>query len=749
MNNPKLLICENGGHIYKIASAEFSKYHRLITGKDIETITEDDGHSPLIVLGTDADNEYTAKCYLDGTFKGFTLQYGSDGYCIRSAVIDGRDHLFIGGGRDRAVLYAVYSYFEKVCGCRWFWDGDRVPNSDSIKITDIDIHEQPRFEYRGLRYFAHRGLHRFQAEHWGFEDWKKEIDWIMKKKLNLFMLRIGNDDIFQKAFPETVAYPEFNTREDKTGYNDRTSAWPLEYRGKLRKMILDYAFERDLMHPEDCGTSTHWYTPTPKDFLEKEKPDLFVQTTATYSAEDMLVWDIRKKRNMDYYMKLTETHLKEYGREGLFHTIGFAERMYSDDRAENQRMKLFVYRKLISYLRKNHPFSKLLIASWDLWYKYTPEEISDLLCELDPNHAIIFDYTSDFPGEQNFTNWNLVGKFPYIFGIFQAYCNNSGPLGKYDVIEKRLKIANDDDKCQGMVFWPELSHGDTFMTEYFANNAWAPLEKDYESHVKQYCTDRYAQFAESLLPVCEKFVSFVPLINWENHQAEMFFKPLNVIKWIEEGDARTTGTEYATPDTMKALEPDAEYILSTLAELNTDDELVLRDIYDIARAVIGRYIHVGVHEAGLMVYRWKGGGEKPHGALKLMDKSIELARVLTEVLGQHNDYSLLHSYQKLFDEAPVNSCFERTLKENATCAYNRTYVYEHLKYLYIPEMEIVRTWIAHSIEKDSIQKSTDYYEKAKLNTKKYFDLPLKDTDREVGTRKDAFLKAAKLIKEFF
>jgi hypothetical protein len=66
----------------------------------------------------------------------------------------------------------------------------------------IDISESPRFDYRGLRYFAHRSLHRFHAEHWSFEDWKREIDWCMKKRLNLMMLRIGQDDLFQKAFPK-------------------------------------------------------------------------------------------------------------------------------------------------------------------------------------------------------------------------------------------------------------------------------------------------------------------------------------------------------------------------------------------------------------------------------------------------------------------------------------------------------------------------------------------------------------------
>lgn len=111
-------------------------------------------------------------------------------------------------------------------------------------MEDIDIQESPRFEYRGLRYFAHRGLKRFQAEHWSFEDWKQEIDWMVKKRLNFFMLRIGMDDIWQRAFPEVVKEPEEYqklTGEATDGYSDRSDFWTLKYRSELREKVLQYA----------------------------------------------------------------------------------------------------------------------------------------------------------------------------------------------------------------------------------------------------------------------------------------------------------------------------------------------------------------------------------------------------------------------------------------------------------------------------------------------------------------------------
>ena len=115
----------------------------------------------------------------------------------------------------------------------------------------------------------------------------------------------------------------------------------------LRKRLLAYAFERDLMHPEDCGTMTHWYSRTPLDFLRAKTPKLLSQNSGIYSEQTGLVWDIADDANLDNYFALTAAHIREYGQAGLFHTIGLAERPYSDDREANLRLKKYVYQLCI------------------------------------------------------------------------------------------------------------------------------------------------------------------------------------------------------------------------------------------------------------------------------------------------------------------------------------------------------------------------------------------------------------------
>ncbi|MEN6313754.1 MAG: alpha-N-acetylglucosaminidase TIM-barrel domain-containing protein [Clostridiaceae bacterium] len=623
--------------VYDIAAEEFQRLYCEVTGIKPPVVTEDDRESDLVVIGSDAVNSFSADLIFEKKFEGFDLRYGTDDYNIRSMGLGERSILLIAGGRGRSTLYAVYHFFEKRAGCRYFWDGDRIPNADSVNIAGLNVSESPRFEYRGVRYFAHRSLHRFQAEHWSYEDWRREIDLLLKKRLNMFMLRIGNDDIFQKAFPDVVDYPLSDRKlpEAVGGYDDRTLFWPLQYRGELRKKILDYAFERDLIHPEDCGTITHWYSRTPIQFLEKMKPKLLSQRTKYYNESTALVWDIRDDRNLENYFKLTEAHIKEYGRSGLFHTIGLAERSYSDDRDAELRLKLYVYRRIVNYLKERWPNAPLLIASWDLWMFYTADEVKKLLSELDPDQAILFDYTSDTVRESNFTNWGVVGKFPWIFGIFHAYERNSEIRGNYDLTEERLAIAKDDSFCKGLVFWPEISHSDTFMLEFFAENAWAPLTMSMDERIGKYCVNRYQSDSGAMTEVWSRFMPIVKLISWSMENTgrnvnECFIDIFRFPLWDE---MDPSAFERILDNAAKNV-GNAVNVLETLASLDniTKDKFLRRDVFDIARTICGRYLNLGIALIQKLVCQWRNSMDTAGAVFKACGGCTRLMELLAELL---------------------------------------------------------------------------------------------------------------------
>lgn len=743
-----LIIKPTHGEIaYEKAVEAFRTMYEAVTGISLPVSENDDGISDLIVIGSDAVNDLSMNLFLDGTLNSFGIRYGTDDYCLRSLEKDGRTLLFLAGGRGRSTLYAVYDYFERVGNCHYFWDGDVISHAKSLPLSGLNVLESPRFEYRGLRYFAHRGLWRFQAEHWSLADWEREIDWMIKRRLNFFMLRIGMDDLWQRTFPESVPYPDPNeTRPDsdfKTlcGYNDRSPFWSLEFRGILRQKLLKYATDRDLMHPEDCGTMSHWYSPAPHDYLDAAKPDFLSEESTTYNNAPTKVWDIRKQRNMDAYMALTDGYVREYNPKcNLFHTIGLAERAMSQDRDENLRLKLFTYHKIAQNLREHYPDSKLLLAGWDFFFSWTPEEVKKLISELDPERTLILDYTSESDDPAGcFLNWDYVGKFPWIFGLFHAYEAESSLRGPYDRTDSRLRVAVDDPNCKGMILWPELSHSDPLVLEYLTQNAWSPLTMKIEDIATRFCTRRYGKFAEPMNEAWQAALPIIKTVDWGGNTARKEDDPdwdRYILTWQVHREMWTyvptvfnimKNRHVVAHFTRRLneyvlLNQNAASMLRTLASLPDEawsDAFVARDGIDLARSIIGRFMNLLVMKA--VVLKFHHHEEK---VKSVREPFFRLYDCLTDILAKHGDYSLNTTLQKLKDTCPVNKNFEITLKRNIANSYCRQYAYELMRWLYPEELNYLFDILENT--EISVPSKDDYKEKLEVPLASFMTKPLSE-----------------------
>lgn len=734
-----VLAPKTGGQAYQKAAEVFCALYASVTGKELPIKTEPSDTEDMVVIGTDAVQSF-AFAQIDG---GFPVRSGTDDYCIISKEENGRNLLFLGGGRGRSTLYAVYDFFERRADCHYFWDGDVIPHKDTIDISNLYVVESPRFEYRAIRYFAHRGLTRFQAEHWDWEEWKQEIDWVVKARLNTFMLRIGMDDLFQKAFPDIVDYPPEDQKQPDagTGYNNRTTAWSLKYRGELRKKVLSYAFDCDLLHPEDFGTMTHWYSRTPTEFLEKVQPKLMSQQSTTYSEQTGQVWDIFDDENVENYMKLTETHVQEYGRPDMFHTIGLAERKFSDDPKKNIELKKFAYKRFLSHIHDKYPNSKVLIAAWDFFFRLTPDEVKEIVKMFDPANTLILDYTADLKYDKsNMDNWDIMGKFPWIFGIFHGYMPQSHTHGDYEFLNEKIAQADLDPYCKGMDFWPELSHSDTLMLEYFSRNAWKPDGCSISEVTRQLCQKRYGEYESQLWDVWN---TFLPLINLSSiHETCCAFNLTKRIILRYLVDAKETAHEKMTEEmdslvqTQKAFDPQIVTLLQTVKALPREileNPFARRDCVDLIRSAITQKMHIDYTEACVLFAKWQAGQADADAVLTAWARCEKLLAAFGDLLACHEDYSM---YATLLDQGKnrkVNPWFEDALKDNILNDYCRTAAYEPVKFVYLKESAAFGAWLADCIAaKQGEAFPAERFEKARNEIFDAFKaLPLKDMQPEM------------------
>ena len=628
---------------------------------------------------------------------------GHDAYAVKEK--DGR--LVFTGSNDRSLLYAVYDFLERK-GCRWFWDGDKLPPKGMVDIAGTDIREESRFEYRGIRYFAHRGLTRFQCEHWGLEDWKREIDWCVKNRLNVMMLRIGMDDAWQKAFPDIVRYPDpaKPLPEALKGYDNRSLFWSLEERGRLRKALTAYALERGLEVPTDFGTMTHWYSRTPQDYLDKVNPPLLPQATSDYGEKTGLVWDIRDPKWLEEYWKLTDAMLESgYGDDRLLHTIGFGERRIFKDRAENLKFKIEVNRQLVAKALEKRPDAKVLLAGWDFFYSWAPEEVRELIPHLDPKTTVLWDYEADTTSKvRNFTNWGVVGRFPYTFGIFLCYEMALDVRANYPLIESRFKSARNDPMCKGLIFWPESSHTDTLLLKYFTENAWRPDDKPIEKRLDEFCVDRYGKGAAPLMAKCWSEVLPVGRLlgYWGNAGMCLTADPAGACTMKEFHEKGEKDAEFAALSSAPAL-------YARLATANLDDPSVRRDAVDLARTMLDRQLL----EAHYRLVTAPADRVKAEA-----DRFVRLWELFAELLDRHEDYSLNDSYERLRGIAPVaNPDFPRVLLENCANHYCRSHQAEVVRHWFLPfAREVAKRFRASSVDGDGLKERCEKMRQSLLET---------------------------------
>ncbi len=686
---------------YGKAAAIFQEMYQKVTGILLPIKEAPEEKEDIIVIGSDAVQPFAFR-KIDG---GFPIRHNSDDYCLISVKEPDRNLLFLAGGRGRSTIYAVYDFFERCADCHYFWDGDVIPHKTSIDITGLSVVEQPRFEYRAIRYFAHRGLTRFQAEHWDLEEWKFEIDWILKNRLNTFMLRIGVDDLFQKAFPDIVDYPsnEEVLPEALEGFNNRTTFWPLEYRGQLRKAVLDYAFEQDLMHPEDCGTMTHWYSRTPQQFLDAVKPDFLSQTSKSQSEQTGLVWDIFDEKNLKNYQHLTDTHVKEYGKPELFHTIGLAERTYHEDRKANLDLKRYAYKKIIDYVSENYPNAPLMIAAWDFMFALLPEEVPEITKLFHPEKTMILDYTIDLKEEDNnYEKWDIVGKIPWIFGLFHSYEPQNHIHGDYAYITEKLTEAQKDPFCKGMALWPELSHSDTLMLSFFTENAWKPTGRSIEEVAADFCKKRYGADAEIMHDLWQSFLKtmHLPTRVYMSYFVNILTdRKTYLTRMLDPKDERNEEIEqwwrdwYGEAIPFYQLKTEVYEKFAALPATLLEKPFIHRDVVDMAQTMMTKKLNYDIYGIALSLLDWRrgnGDADTVRKHLNICEKGIAL---FADIMALHDDYSLYQSLTALGKNRPVNPHFEEALKDNVINWYCRSASYEATKYVYLPEFAVFRNWV--------------------------------------------------------
>ena len=88
---------------YAEAADIFARMYRQITGRTLPVAAQDDGISDLIVIGSDAVNDFVMNEVLELRLENLGIRYGTDDYCIRSHRSGMRRALILAGDHGLTV----------------------------------------------------------------------------------------------------------------------------------------------------------------------------------------------------------------------------------------------------------------------------------------------------------------------------------------------------------------------------------------------------------------------------------------------------------------------------------------------------------------------------------------------------------------------------------------------------------------------------------------------------------------------
>ncbi|MCD6303705.1 MAG: DUF4838 domain-containing protein [Planctomycetes bacterium] len=125
------------------AAADLREHIRKLTGQVVPVIGEEKlGRQTPLVIGRAVKT--LKKLGLDVDFK--TL--GDEGIVIRT-----KGPAIVLAGNKRGVLYAVYTFLEDYCGCRWLTpDCTVIPSGRTFDIARLNVRYVPPLEYRSTDY---------------------------------------------------------------------------------------------------------------------------------------------------------------------------------------------------------------------------------------------------------------------------------------------------------------------------------------------------------------------------------------------------------------------------------------------------------------------------------------------------------------------------------------------------------------------------------------------------------------------
>ena len=500
--------------LHRHAARELGRYVHLMTGATPRILGDGEPIQPgiddvVFLLGDSGANRRTAALVAEAdiTFVVDSIipDHG-DAFIIRSyqektyrnarnpgvygqlAVPAGPQHVVIAGRRPVATLYGVYHYLDYACGVGFFEDGERVPELETLPVTDLIMIEKPVFAERIQFPWDPRCLlAKSVSTLWRADvEWTAYLDFLVKNKQNWMRFdtqnrsRIGYG-LWHKTYPETT--------RGKPG-EFLPPWWPPEFVFGNTKKVIDMARLRGI---HLWGDAFNFGILTRDAQIIKErypnadlsKPDPYYPMSSHIQDQETLV---------AFYEHNLKELIKHYGKPDMYWTSFPPE----EEEASYEHGTVFKASRanfMVSIVKKHDPEARFLVDSWLLAMRFRdrPEGVRELMDGLDFNYI----FNSSYPGRDPiYRRFNYFHGLPWHYTEIEAFGGTDHfalNIPYPELLARAKDIAtNPKSNCIGFGNIPELIGRDPMLRYVYLRLSWDPFRYEtWHELLAEYTMRRY------------------------------------------------------------------------------------------------------------------------------------------------------------------------------------------------------------------------------------------------------------------
>jgi hypothetical protein len=420
-----------------------------------------------------------------------------DGFVVAGDESDTAPLVALAGRWPIGTLYAVYEYLERACGVGFFQDGEHVPKLARFPVENIAFVEQPRFDNRlHLAWNAHRAIKKYHSFWWTLDEWKREFDWMVKRRMNMLRLDMGyygrfSGDAFVQAFPEIGPEPDERMYPRFAGWVVDWG-WPPEHRRELTQQILQYGRSLGIRFVYAID-----YAAVPFRFKDVH-PEYKYLPANQYGESRQIAPDDPAAREVEkrFLAKLVE----QFGTDHLYMCTPYAELDVGGGSAErNLDMRIQASRGLLDLIREVDPHGIWVSDSWDMYdrKRWNAARVKRYLDSFPPERMYLYETAADVISLHKKFNW-WHGK-PWAFGILHSFAGKDTLHGNPRQLIQRVKAAAACPTCTGLFMVPESTHHSVMFWDLATHLAWRPDDVKLDEFLEQSVTRRYGDSGRAAL----------------------------------------------------------------------------------------------------------------------------------------------------------------------------------------------------------------------------------------------------------